>query len=301
MAERGIDATELAARVREAMNRSVTEHGHHPGAEYHPSAVRHYVRERALLRALAGLPFETALDVGCAEGFFVSSLRSRLGKEVWGVDISDVAARRAAARLGGSFAAGDALDLPAADGSFDLVYSTETIEHVLDPERMIAEMRRVARRWVVVTTPISESEHEHEPDFEQRHEGHVNDFDAGAVRRLFGPDARIGSFRCNSSFALVLGVGRYLPRPLRDGFYGFDNALARRAGKPDHRLRPLRNRDWLIVADAAGSADGSPAWACPRCKGPLAEDGADLRCPRDEVRYPATEGVPDFAAVPPSA
>jgi SAM-dependent methyltransferase len=301
MAERGIDATELAARVREAMNRSVTEHGHHPGAEYHPSAVRHYVRERALLRALGDLPFATALDVGCAEGFFVSSLRSRLGKEVWGVDISDVAARRAASRLGGSFAAGDALDLPAPDGSFDLVYSTETIEHVLDPERMIAEMRRVARRWVVVTTPISESEHEHEPDYEQRHEGHVNDFDGGAVRRLFGPDARIGSFRCNSSFALVLGVGRYLPRSLRNGFYGFDNALARRAGRPDHPFRALRNRDWLIVADGGDAAGGPPSWACPRCKGPLEDDGDDLRCARDDVRYPVTDGVPDFAAVVPSA
>jgi SAM-dependent methyltransferase len=296
MSRRDVDPTEFAGRVRTAMNRGVGEHGHHPGAEYTPSAVRHYVRERALLRVMAGLSFETALDVGCAEGFFVASIRSRLGKEVCGVDLSDLAARTAAARLGGHFAAGDALRLPFADDSFDLAYSTETIEHVLDPERMIAEMRRVARRWVVVTTPVSESEDAHEPDFELREEGHINDFDRTAVRRLFGDGAGLGSFRCNGSFALVMGVGRYLPRPLRDSFYGFDNWLARRAGAPDHRLRGLRNRDWLIVAESRSSGPPvAPAWACPRCHGPLEEAEGALRCPRDDVAYPVLDGVPDFA------
>src|SRR5581483_5151570 len=159
MAEREIDSTEFASRVRSVMNEGVGEHGHHPGTEYTPAAVRHYVRERALLRALSGLEFDTALDVGCAEGFFVRSIRANLGKDVWGVDLSDLAARRAATNHGGHFAAADALKLPLPDDSFDVVYSTETIEHVLDPEGMVAEMRRVARRWIVVTTPISEGEH----------------------------------------------------------------------------------------------------------------------------------------------
>lgn len=98
--------------------------------------------------------------------------------------------------------------LPFADGAFDLVLSTETIEHDLDPQAMLAEMRRVCRGHVLVTTPVSQSEDEHAPDYELRSTGHVNDFDQASVRRLFGPDADVRTFRCNATFALLTAVGR---------------------------------------------------------------------------------------------
>jgi SAM-dependent methyltransferase len=298
MSKQSVDPSEFAARVRTVMNRDVGDQGHHPGTDYTPAAVRHYVRERALLKTFSRLPFETALDVGCAEGFFVASIHASLGKEVWGVDLSDLAVRRAAARHGGHFAAADALKLPLPTDSFDLVYSTETIEHVLDPEQMLAEMRRVARRWVVVTTPISESAHQHEPDYELRHEGHINDFDPAAVRRLFGTDAQLGSFRCNASFALLMAVGRYLPSPLRDGFYGLDYWVGRLLGTPDHRIRALRNRDWLIVSAAQPQGPPTaPDWVCPRCHGALEQADSAMRCPSEGVTYAVTDGVPDFAEV----
>lgn len=282
--------------VRKAMNRSVVEYGHHPGREYTPAAFRHYVRRLALFGAMERLDFSTALDVGCAEGFFMGAIGERFGPEMWGVDISDAAVRKARDTLGTPVAAADALNLPLADGSFDLVYSTETIEHVLHPEKMISEMRRVARRWVVVTTPVSQSAHEHEPDFELKDEGHVNDFDQATMERLFGPGADLGSFRCNSTFALLKAVGRYLPAPLRDGFYRLDHWTARRLGGPHKAFTPLRNRDWLIIAPGDGHEAGPREWRCPICKGPLDQSADGLRCPADGNSYGfVSDGIPDFA------
>lgn len=296
MTRDSIAPEEFAQEVRKAMNQAVVEYGHHPGTEYTPSAFRHYVRRVALLGAMSKLDFRTALDVGCAEGFFMNALRERFGVDVWGVDISDAAVIKAREKLGVPVAAADALRLPFADGSFDLVYSTETIEHVLHPDRMVDEMRRVARRWVVVTTPVSQRPDEHEPDFELKGEGHVNDFDRATVARLFGPDAKLGSFRCNSTFAMVKGLGRHLPSPLRDGFYNLDHWAATRFGAPHRSFAPLRNRDWLIVAPGSGHDGGDPAWRCPECRGELTEAPEGLRCERDARNYRfIAPGVPDFA------
>jgi hypothetical protein len=293
-----ISQPQFTALVREKMNEGITAHGHQPARGYTPMAHRHYVRERALVGAMRTLSFSTALDVGCAEGYFTNALREQLGADVWGLDLSDEAARAGRERWGGEFAAGDALALPVADGSFDLVYSTETIEHVLDPGQMAREMLRVARRWVVVTTPISQSEHEHEPDYELHDEGHINDFDATAVKRLFGDDVAMGSFRCNASFAAVTAIGRKLrPRP-RNAFYAFDHWLSQHAGTPTRAFKPLRNRDWLLVAKGHGAGDGVPRWSCPRCHGALEKRADGLFCATDDVRYPflAGDAVPDFFA-----
>ena len=40
-----------------------------------------------------------------------------------------------------------------ADDDFDLVAATEVLEHVEDPGRAIAEMARVASRWLLVSVP----------------------------------------------------------------------------------------------------------------------------------------------------
>ena len=40
-----------------------------------------------------------------------------------------------------------------ADGEFDLVAATEVLEHVADPQAAVAEMARVARRWLLVSVP----------------------------------------------------------------------------------------------------------------------------------------------------
>jgi SAM-dependent methyltransferase len=248
-----------------------------------------------LLDRLASLEFASALDVGCAEGFFMDAIRERRGTELWGIDLSDRAVTVAATLYGFPVAAAQATALPFADGAFDLVYSTEVIEHVLDPAAMLAEMRRVSRAHVLVTTPVSQNDREHEPDYEMRTTGHVNDFDEASMRRLFGLGADLRTFRCNATFALVTAFGRKLPAGPRDFFYELDHRVAKRFGSPHGWFVPLRNRDWIIVT-AGGAADAGPReWRCPQCRGSLTEDPDGLRCPADDLRFAlAAPGVPDF-------
>jgi len=101
--------------------------------------------------ALDGLE---VLEVGSGTGRFSRELlkrRARLTAVDVGVRLARVVARGAAA----TGVAGDACRLPFRDESFDLVLSSECIEHTLDPEAAIAEMCRVARVGgrVCLTTP----------------------------------------------------------------------------------------------------------------------------------------------------
>jgi ubiquinone/menaquinone biosynthesis C-methylase UbiE len=304
MDRQSLSREDFVHAVREDVDSTLSGYDHHPHSGYTPAAFRHYVRQLALLDALAGIEFRSALDVGCAEGYFMEIVRKRFGGEVWGVDLSPVALAKAHDKHGLTVAAADATRLPFADGSFDVVYSTEVIEHVLDPDLMVSELRRVARDTVLVTTPVSQTEDEHEPDFELRAEGHVNNFDPVTVRRLFGPEAHLGSFRCNATLALIVGVGRYLPSGLRDGFYRLDHRVSQRWGAPTHRFKPLRNRDWLITVPGLGGderdagADArsaqSPQWRCPQCRGALAEQSGSLRCEGCGAGFAVRDGVPDL-------
>jgi SAM-dependent methyltransferase len=289
-----VSREDFARARRRTINTALSTYDNHPHDGYKPEAFRHYIRELALLGALEKLDFATALDVGCSEGYFTKIVGERFGVEARGVDLSTVALAKAREKHGLDVAAAEVTRLPFPDGSFDVVFSTEVIEYVLDPEEMIAEMRRVARNAVLVMTPVSQAEDEHEPDYEVRVEGHVNDFDSATVRRLFGPDAQLGSFRCNATLALIVGVGRHMPAGVRDGFYRLDHFVSQHWGAPEHRLKPLRNRDWLITVPATGAGTGRPQWCCPACHGQLDEQGQSWRCSGCGALYPIDAGVPDF-------
>jgi SAM-dependent methyltransferase len=296
-----ISRSEFAQEVRKEMNRSVEVYGHHPGSEYTPAAFRHYIRRTALLAELKRIEFKTMLDVGCAEGFFMNAVRDQSGAETWGVDISDAAVRKARQNFGFNVAAADATNLPFADDTFDIVLSTETIEHVLDPDKMVAEMKRVARKFVIVTTPVSQSADEHEPDFELKEEGHVNDFDRASVAKLFGGDAKLGSFRCNATLAMIKAVGRFAPPPFRDLFYKLDHWVASHFGGPTRSFKPLRNRDWLIVAPTSAAQSNEPRWRCTSCGAAVTEQAeGGFRCENGHTYAAIAPGVPDFAVAVPA-
>lgn len=290
-----VDPGKFYGTVRESMNATVDTHGHHPEGDYTPAAWRHYTRRRALLDRLKDIQFSSALDVGCAEGYFMHAIGEARGAAMWGVDLSDHAASQASSRYGFRAAAAEATALPFADGTFDLVYSTEVIEHVLEPASMLAEMRRVSRGYVLVTTPVSQTPDEHEPDYAVRSEGHVNNFDEPTMRRLFGSDADLRTFRCNGTFAMVTAFGRKLPPAPREFFYKLDLMAAKRFGRPHHPFKPLRNRDWIIVTRGSATEAGVQEWRCPHCRGSLTETEQALECESEGLRFAfAAPGVPDF-------
>jgi 2-polyprenyl-3-methyl-5-hydroxy-6-metoxy-1,4-benzoquinol methylase len=86
------------------------------------------------------------LDVGCSGGIVASEFAAR-GARVFGVDIDVPGVSKAAANYGDrvDFVLADSEQLPFADGSFDIITCNHVYEHVVDPFRLFAEMRRVLR------------------------------------------------------------------------------------------------------------------------------------------------------------
>jgi 2-polyprenyl-3-methyl-5-hydroxy-6-metoxy-1,4-benzoquinol methylase len=97
------------------------------------------------------------IDVGCGEGVLVQQWAQRLGdRRVVGIDLEDPVLRaewekRQAPNL--EYRVMRAENLPFADGEFDMASAIEVLEHVPDPEHTVAEMARVAARWLLVSVP----------------------------------------------------------------------------------------------------------------------------------------------------
>jgi ubiquinone/menaquinone biosynthesis C-methylase UbiE len=94
------------------------------------------------------------LDVGCGSGWF-SQRAAHRGARVTSLDIGVRLLAEARRKCPTRPVAADACQLPFPDGAFDVVISSECIEHTLDPERALREILRVARpnAPVVVTVP----------------------------------------------------------------------------------------------------------------------------------------------------
>lgn len=113
---------------------------------------RDVLRRRALVHdALAALPGERILDVGCGPGFYVAELLERVGAEghVTGVDPSVPMLSLAGARVEGhenvELLEAPATALPFASGSFDAAVSVQVLEYVEDLPSALAELHRVLR------------------------------------------------------------------------------------------------------------------------------------------------------------
>jgi 2-polyprenyl-3-methyl-5-hydroxy-6-metoxy-1,4-benzoquinol methylase len=104
-------------------------------------AVLRHVTGRA---DLAGL---TVADVGCSQGFIADELAGAGAEVTYGVDI-DVPGLTAAHRRFGEqvrFVCAAGERLPFADASVDVVVFNHIYEHVVDPDAVLADVRRVLR------------------------------------------------------------------------------------------------------------------------------------------------------------
>jgi ubiquinone/menaquinone biosynthesis C-methylase UbiE len=85
---------------------------------------------------------ERLLDVGCGDGGVAGLLRRRVG-EVVGVDVEPSSEWEDADGL--SYRVADGEQLPFADAEFDLIHSKDSLHHMLDPVRALAEYHRVLK------------------------------------------------------------------------------------------------------------------------------------------------------------
>jgi 2-polyprenyl-3-methyl-5-hydroxy-6-metoxy-1,4-benzoquinol methylase len=96
----------------------------------------------------------TVLDVGCGTGWFSQWAASRGGR-VTSLDIGVRLLTEARKRSGSRPVAADACHLPLESDRFDVVISSECIEHTTNPLLALREIHRVARPGglIVVTVP----------------------------------------------------------------------------------------------------------------------------------------------------
>lgn len=123
----------------DAMHNSVEDHEHNVSLRF--------------IDAVSDLfHLETFLDVGAGTGRAVEFLTGR-GKSVRGVEpvaeLIEAGERRGVPK--GLLIQGSGLNLPFEDGSVDAVLECGVLHHVAQPEKVIAEMMRVARRAVFLS------------------------------------------------------------------------------------------------------------------------------------------------------
>ncbi len=112
-------------------------------------------RIRCIVEMLECAPGEKILEVGCGGGHILKRIKD---SDAYGLDISDYLLDMAKKMLSGTkvkLVNGDAGSIPFKDKTYDKIYCTEVIEHVLDPKKVISEIARVGCKdcKVIVTVP----------------------------------------------------------------------------------------------------------------------------------------------------
>jgi SAM-dependent methyltransferase len=122
--------------------------------------IRRFV-ERFHALFVAANPVETVLEIGVGEGFLSGLLSERFPeKRFTGVDL-DAEKLAALHQLFGRIEThqADICQLDGLPGRYDLVICAEILEHLAEPDRALAQIRRLGPRRVIVTVP-------HEPWFQ---------------------------------------------------------------------------------------------------------------------------------------
>lgn len=91
---------------------------------------------------LAGLRL---LEVGCGTGWFSKQAKER-GADVVSLDIGHKLIQKTLERIPVHPIVADALYLPFKNDIFDIVLSSDVIEHTFEPKRAVGEMSRVLKR-----------------------------------------------------------------------------------------------------------------------------------------------------------
>ena len=118
---------------------------------YDHVVARGFARQRAEF-VRANVPFDeidSAIDVGAGNGMSTHCLEDDV-ETIFSLDYSRRLLTQSPARLR---MRGDAYRLPFRDNSVDLVYSWELLHHVHQPRTVLAEMCRVARKYVYFFEP----------------------------------------------------------------------------------------------------------------------------------------------------
>jgi len=99
------------------------------------------------------------LDVGCATGRFLNTMRNSGDWECHGVELNPEIAGEGAARYGFCIKSGTVFDVEYEPGFFDVVTLWDVIEHVQDPLRTLRHVTGLLKQdgLIALTTPVSDA------------------------------------------------------------------------------------------------------------------------------------------------
>lgn len=111
--------------------------------------------KKTLAAEIKKLNISSILDAGCGEGFTLEYLRVRkIGKTYEGVDFLEKAVEignKVHPKI--TLKKASVYELPYKDNSFDLVLSTEVLEHLEDPKKALKEIFRVSKKYILLSVP----------------------------------------------------------------------------------------------------------------------------------------------------
>lgn len=217
-----------------------------------PGCLDRYQISYEILRSVSQLAGESFLDVGGAEGYKAALVGKRFNLRVRSSDLSGEACNRAREIYGIEADETDSHALPYPDGAFDIVLSSESIEHVHEYHAVVDELIRVAAKAVIITVPHeSPEEVQRNIDLKIPH-GHIHAFHLGSFDHLksrgFGVEA------ARTLHPMTLRLSAFIegaPKPVPPGRWPlpyrafnslvpvFRSLLGRRAAAFCMRLDPL--------------------------------------------------------------
>lgn len=112
----------------------------------------HRHNRQIIVDLIRPLGVRSILDAGCGNGANLEAIQSQLGiTDIMGIDLSENALNMARRRVRGQFTSVD-LEEDKINRSFDLVLTSQVIEHVVDDDGFLDKLRAMSSRYVIVAT-----------------------------------------------------------------------------------------------------------------------------------------------------
>jgi 2-polyprenyl-3-methyl-5-hydroxy-6-metoxy-1,4-benzoquinol methylase len=154
------------------------------------------------------------VDIGCGEGVLTERWAASLQDgRVVGIDLDNPKLRaewEQRSRPNLQFIAGSGDRLPFADAEFEAATAMEVLEHVPDPDSVLAEMARVSSRWILVSVPreplwraLNLARGAYVRDFGNT-PGHLNHWSKRSFARLLGRYGEVAELRSPLPWTMAL-------------------------------------------------------------------------------------------------
>jgi ubiquinone/menaquinone biosynthesis C-methylase UbiE len=141
------------------------------------------------------------IDIGFGSADFIKLLLERPSSsdlKVYGLDYSEAAVSRAQKIIPeGTFLTGDVYDLPFEENYFDYVCCIQTLEHLKNPEKVVAEFDRICvpDGLILISIPNGDLD---------TYEGHVNFWNDTDIRTFLGAREIVDFVHYNDNRAFLI-------------------------------------------------------------------------------------------------